>query len=378
MVISLMVNQTFAGVRVRRQDEKEDAVTQFSNLLDTLEENLLDSLNNAIDSQEAQDRILLEDVQNLIFAVQSLSDDPTLTPVALAAIATNPTSMFLIGSLVLSTVVASQVSSLALVGQTLTFDTDQGGLIRIFLDIIASVLRGFNSVSQDRIEIDELGSGSGDYEDESGSGDLENFQEYYEDGSGSQSSQDGSLLESVSMVIRQVLGGHQNLNDEEKEDSSGDASDDDADATFTVDIADDSFLDIVFNIIPDTVASITRGQEDEYEYVYDELTKAGMNISTIDPSDGGSSIGGMTLSLHTVDLAEMFLNVQRGLIENMGVNCTCGEEYLDSENIKEATLKLIEEEARSHQLKKKKNACKKGEISKKWKNSKTLNCLTLS
>lgn len=362
MVISLMVNQTFAGVRVRRQDEEEDAVTQFSNLLDTLEENLLDSLNNAIDSQEAQDRILLEDVQNLIFAVQSLSDDPTLTPVALAAMATNPTSMFLIGSLVLSTVVASQVSSLALVGQTLTFDTDQGGLIRIFLDIIASVMRGFNSVSQEKIEIDEVGSGSGDYEDESGSGDLENFfneNEYYDDGSGSQNSQDGSLLESASMVIRQVLGGNQNLNDEEKEDSSGDASDDDADATFTVDIADDSFLDIVFNIIPDTVASITRGQEDEYEYVYDEVTKAGMNISPIDPSDGGSSIGGMTISLHTVDLAEMFLNVQRGLIENMGVNCTCGEEYLNSENIKEATLKLIEEEARSHQLKKRRMLVKK-------------------
>ena len=43
-----------------------------------------------------------------------------------------------------------------------------------------------------------------------------------------------------------------------------------------------------------------------------------MNISTIDPSDGGSSIGGMTISLHTIDLAEMFLNVQKGLIENMG------------------------------------------------------------
>ena len=62
------------------------------------------------------------------------------------------------------------------------------------------------------------------------------------------------------MVIRQVLGGQQNLDDEHDEDASGDTTDDaDADATFTVDIADDSFLDIVFNIIPDTVASITGG-----------------------------------------------------------------------------------------------------------------------
>ena len=69
-------------------------------------------------------------------------------------------------------------------------------------------------------------------------------------------------------MIRQVLGGHQNLNDEEKEDSSGDASGDDADATFTVDIADDSFLDIVFNIIPDTVASITRGKLSEIIFLF--------------------------------------------------------------------------------------------------------------
>ena len=48
----------------------------------------------------------------------------------LQAIATNPTSMFLIGSLVASTVIASQLSSFALVGQTLTFDSQQGGLIR--------------------------------------------------------------------------------------------------------------------------------------------------------------------------------------------------------------------------------------------------------
>lgn len=39
----------------------------------------------------------------------------------------------------------------------------------MFLDIIASVMRGFNSVAQDKVEIDEYGSGD-DYEDASGSG----------------------------------------------------------------------------------------------------------------------------------------------------------------------------------------------------------------
>ena len=68
-----------------------------------------------------------------------------------------------------STVLASQFASFALVGQTLTFDSNQGGIIGFFLDIISSVMRGFNSVTQDRIEIEETeedGSGSG-----SGSGD---------------------------------------------------------------------------------------------------------------------------------------------------------------------------------------------------------------
>ena len=68
------------------------------------------------------------------------------------AIATNPTSVFLIGSLVASTVLASQVSSMALVGQTLTFNTNQGGLIRLLLDVVTSVMRGFDSITSDRFK----------------------------------------------------------------------------------------------------------------------------------------------------------------------------------------------------------------------------------
>ena len=70
---------------------------------------------------------------------------------ACQAIATNPTSVFLIGSLVASTVLASQVSSMALVGQTLTFNTNQGGLIRLLLDVVTSVMRGFDSIASDRL-----------------------------------------------------------------------------------------------------------------------------------------------------------------------------------------------------------------------------------
>ena len=57
----------------------------------------------------------------------------------------------------------------------------------MFLDLISSVMRGFNSMAQDKIEIDE--SGSGDY-DGSGSGSgSEDFYDY-EQGSTAQDSEE--------------------------------------------------------------------------------------------------------------------------------------------------------------------------------------------
>merc|ERR1712110_434663 len=212
LVLMLLADSVMAGVRVRRQEdnlleEEESELGRIVKLFDELEESLLESLESLIVNQEAQDRILLEDVQNLIFAVQSISDDPSLTPVALAAIATNPTSLFLIGSLVASTVIASQVSSFALVGQTLTFDSNQGGIIGFLLDIISSVMRGFTSVTQDRIEIEETeedASGSG-----SGSGDGLEDDYFSLESSGSEEEAEGGLIESLSLVIRTILGGYQ-------------------------------------------------------------------------------------------------------------------------------------------------------------------------
>ena len=86
-----------------------------------------------------------------------------------------------------STVLASQVSSFALVGQTLTFDSNQGGIIGFFLDIINSLIRGFNSVTGDTVEIDETeydGSGSG-----SGMGESLEDDYFVLDGSGDEQEQ---------------------------------------------------------------------------------------------------------------------------------------------------------------------------------------------
>ena len=63
MVVMLLSHQTMAGVRIKRQEEQEDTLTQLTSFLDSLEGDIVDTLYNLIDSQEAQDRILLEDVQ---------------------------------------------------------------------------------------------------------------------------------------------------------------------------------------------------------------------------------------------------------------------------------------------------------------------------
>ena len=164
----------------------------------------------------------------------------------------------------------------------------------------------------------------------------------------------GGLLESITKIIRTVLGGNQNYNDEDLDDidGSGEASGDDYD-DFHVDIQEQSFLDVVFNIIPDAVSNIMGGNEDDYEYVYDVENKVGVSMPK-DPTDGGASIGGMTVSFHTMDLAKLFVDVQKSIFENTtGVNCTCSEEILSEENITQATIKLVEEARLKKQEKKK-------------------------
>ena len=63
----------------------------------------------------------------------------------------------------------------------------------------------------------------------------------------------------------------------EEEASAAEAS---GDSSFSVNIGEDSFLDWVFNIIPDTVNNIAGGEEYDYEYVYDEDNRQGINMST--------------------------------------------------------------------------------------------------
>ena len=75
LILMLLADSVMSGVRVTRvarerrqvenleQEEEESELGRLAKLLDEIEESLLSSLESMIVNQEAQDRILLEDVQ---------------------------------------------------------------------------------------------------------------------------------------------------------------------------------------------------------------------------------------------------------------------------------------------------------------------------
>merc|ERR1712079_867516 len=77
-------------------------------------------------------------------------------------------------------------------------------------------------------------------------------------------------------------------------------------------------------------------------------------------SDGGSSFGGLSVSLHPIDLAAMFVQVQQAI----GMNCTCADGAMAEEVVTNATLRLIENE----QMKKKRKLKKIVQKTEKKKN----------
>merc|ERR1719483_715464 len=81
--------------------------------------------------------------------------------------------------------------------------------------------------------------------------------------------------------------------------------------------------------------------------------------------DGGSSFGGLSVSLHPIDLAAFFVQVQ----DAIGMNCTCADGAMTEEMITDSTLRLIEDEQRKKKRKFKK-ASHKTEKKNKKKNIK--------
>ena len=84
----LLADSVMSGVRVARpgrerrqlgEEEEESELGRLAKLLDEVEESLLSSLESLIVNQEAQDRILLEDVQVTISGSQQQMDLPVET-----------------------------------------------------------------------------------------------------------------------------------------------------------------------------------------------------------------------------------------------------------------------------------------------------------
>merc|ERR1719483_1413999 len=90
-------------------------------------------------------------------------------------------------------------------------------------------------------------------------------------------------------------------------------------------------------------------------------------INVVD--DGGSSFGGLSVSLHPIDLAALFVQVQ----EAIGFNCTCAGGAMTEEMITDATLRLIEDEQRKKKRKFKKASHKNEKKKKNNKNIKNKN-----
>merc|ERR1719320_2008591 len=83
-------------------------------------------------------------------------------------------------------------------------------------------------------------------------------------------------------------------------------------------------------------------------------------------SDGGSSFGGVSISLHPIDHAALFVQVQ----EAIGINCTCADGAMTEEMVTNATLRLIETEQMKKQRKIKKTVQKTEKKKKSMRNKK--------
>jgi len=297
--------------------------------LDLLQQGVDTSFGQLVEIDQAQDRVFVASVQSLITALQSILNDPSSTPSALSSLATDPSNILTLVTLVVATAFAAQISAFTLFGDP--GSSNSRGLLGLILDMITSVMEGMNNGEEDMEE------GSNDMETNSEDGSMEeedNMSDSTSDGSGEgsgdgmESTNDedmnaeesqGGIIEAVIAFITGIFGGNSNGNEDGdmvSEEGSGDMS-----------------------------GSEGSGMDEE---------------SMIDiESDGGSSFG-VSISLHPIDLAELFVQVQ----EAIGLNCTCADGAMTEEMVTNATLRLIEAE----QMKKKRKLKKTVQKTEKKKN----------
>jgi len=312
--------------------------------LDLLQQGVDNSLGELIERDQAQDRIFIASVQSLVSALQTILNDPSDTPSALASLATDPSNVLTLVTLVVATAFAAQISAFTLFGDP--GSSSSRGIVGMILDFIVSLMEGMENEEGNMVESsndmedsemnsedanmegeDDMSNGMED-EVEQGSGEeMENTEEMSEmmDEDMTEEENQGGIIEAVISFITGILNGNSDDTDDNMtEDGNGDMED-----------SEGSGMDDV-------------KQEDSM-----------INIES--DGDGGSSFGGVSISLHPIDLAAMFVQVQ----EAIGMNCTCADGAMTEEMVTNATLRLIQTE----NIKKKK-ATKKTEKKKNKKNKK--------
>merc|ERR1711892_955126 len=199
--------------------------------LDLLEDGVNGSLGELQGSQGAEDRIFLGSVQSIITALQAILNDPSQTPAALADLATDPSNILALITLMVSTAFAAQISAVTLFGEP--DSSTNRGLIGLILDFLAGGQDGMEEAIEDDMEDgdDSMEDGDNDMED-AGEEEVEedeeeeDEEEEEEDAEEEEENSDmedmgetegstGGLLESLISFITGILGGNNDNDDME-------------------------------------------------------------------------------------------------------------------------------------------------------------------
>merc|ERR1719412_663785 len=319
-----------------------DAETQQDYIrygLELAEYHLLESYDGVKDKTDETDRVFLESVQSVIDAVRQINTDPARTPTALAELATNPDNLLLFTSLVVTTVFVAQLSSFVLFGTSLSAplqeNTESGpvsgllgvmmelfnvfpNLLAAFADIVGDIARGSDEDDEDEDDAEDT-TNTNKLFIESTNEDV-NKNEDGEDGSGSGEAPAGLFDPILNMLANIFPPTRQGDEDGEEEV--------DNDIHIGVDVEPGSLLDMIINLIP--------GDEERDEDDAENTTEMG-EMTTLSP-EGEETIGGISVSLAPIDLANIFVQVQ----QIVGMNCTCAE-GMTEEMITNTTMRLLNE-----------------------------------
>merc|ERR1712014_64698 len=278
---------------------------------------LKEGFQNSLSQHSAQDRIFFDGVQSLLTNLQEIVSNPTDAPNVLSGLSSSSSAVATLLTVVIVSAFVAQISVFTLFGDP--SNTDSSGIVGSISNALAQVVAG---VMESEEEDDMMeGSEEGDEEmnEEESMNETESSGEEEEmEGSGEEEEQQPGIIESIVTLITNIIGGNTEDNEE--------------------------------------------GEEGSGSMEMEEMEE--------DMSDGGSSFGGVSVSLHPIDIASLFIQLQ----EIIGLNCTCPEEPMSEEMITKVTLKLIKEDQKKKKRKRndsiKKTDLKKREEKAKKKKSK--------